>query len=211
MCLQKQINLFLGSLFHVKIVLPLLTLISLLSCCGGNPDPCNGLCENGGTCKNGLCDCPENTMGNNCEILLPSRLEFTNLTYKSNNPPDCPGFGCIEIDMFIIIKDLNDESNFYYTAPLEVPLQSGCNVLINPILDYSSFLHNVNFNAKHNYSIEVYRMCSNNDQIIEPITGRYATLFGEFKFYPFGNFINGIPTVNIDLDNQISVSWKWII
>jgi len=51
-----------------KIIVNLLLIICLFSAC---KDECaDVVCQNGGTCDNGLCDCPSGTFGDNCESLL---------------------------------------------------------------------------------------------------------------------------------------------
>ncbi len=38
------------------------------------PDTCNTTCQNGGTCVNGSCKCPEGYEGNGCEIKILSKF-----------------------------------------------------------------------------------------------------------------------------------------
>ncbi|MFK7972794.1 MAG: hypothetical protein AB8F95_20660 [Bacteroidia bacterium] len=50
-------------------------LIGMCICIGCNVDPCEEIvCENGGTCTEGICECPEGFLGDKCERIDVTRL-----------------------------------------------------------------------------------------------------------------------------------------
>lgn len=63
----------------MKKLLPILFLSTLLFTCNKDEDPCEGItCKNGGECKNGTCDCPENYEGPDCSNQkTPSKIVIT--------------------------------------------------------------------------------------------------------------------------------------
>ncbi len=88
----------------------LLTLIALVfSYC--KEDPCAGItCENGGICIDGVCDCPEEFIGDNCETDICDIITCLNGGICVNGDCDCPeGFTGIycETDMCDTITCLN--------------------------------------------------------------------------------------------------------
>jgi len=61
-----------------KSILFLLFILTILTCKKNNP--CDGIvCENGGVCINGICDCPDDYEGAMCQDLkIPKKVTFSN-------------------------------------------------------------------------------------------------------------------------------------
>ena len=51
-------------------------MLGLGLCLAGCGDPCDGVaCQNGGTCVEGDCNCPEEFIGTNCESINPAKVQ----------------------------------------------------------------------------------------------------------------------------------------
>ncbi len=76
---------FSNQFFRARLIV-IVVLFSLSSCIKKGPDPCTLLnCQNGGTCERGVCNCPEWTIGDTCQVnIIDKVLGEYNAKYNSS-------------------------------------------------------------------------------------------------------------------------------
>lgn len=151
----------------------------------GKDDPCELIsCQNGGTCVNGACDCPEGFSGPDCSnVETPSKIRVTNIKVTDFPATDDNGGGwdlASGADIYVSMSYNNTniyESNTYFQDA-------------DPQQDYD-FQPNINLDLEYPTNRYVIRLHDYDDLGLDDY-------MGGIEFTPFSPS-NGFPeTLNID-------------
>ncbi len=171
--------------------LSVLFLVMIYSC--DNDDPCDGIiCENGGVCVNGACDCPEGYTGPDCSNQqTPSTIRVTNIKVTRFPATDSNGGGWDLLsgaDIFVTIHYNNNE-----------------------VYEHPTFIQNADPGVDHNFSPSI------NLNLTNPTSAYVISLYdfddfdpddfiGGIEFTPYSNN-NGFPTI-LTLDANGTVAFE---
>ena len=164
----------------MKKLFPLFCLFSILlftDCTKEEEDPCAGItCENGGTCINGTCDCPDMYEGADCsDQKTPQLIKITKITV-TNFPPLNNGDSWDAFDgPDIFIKLFYNSQAIAESGPFENA---------DSQVEYSWTVTNLNLIAPEDpYTIELY-------DYDDGVTA--DDLMGGYTFTPYSD-TNGFP------------------
>lgn len=99
-----------------------ISFLFIQACSSEEEDLClNVICENGGTCFDGTCACPDGYIGSNCnEELTPSKIEISNIILTdfpgSNGGGPWDGTNG-KPDLYAEILNFNNTSQVFYEDP----------------------------------------------------------------------------------------------
>lgn len=176
----------------MKRLLSILLISFFLITCSKDKDPCEGIvCVNGGTCINGVCDCPEGYTGVACgDQDAPSKILISKITVTKFPATEDDGGGW----------DLTNGPDIYVTVELD-----GTNTTIgfsqfykedaNPSVDYDLSPQNpiaiTSINSRHSITLWDY------DDIVDEFIGGVV-------FSPYSD-TNGFPTeMTLDAGGKVA-------